>query len=287
MSVFPLVAAAILYLAATLYLSLYLRNLSLRCLRFGRFFLLAGFIFHILCVVFYFFEAGHFIPTTPSEGHLYFTLLLSIGCLALNFRRSLFFVVIVILPLISLALFLFHTGEPAAVSEVVSLPTPSPWLRTHILLTIVGEAFFVLGAAISVVYLIAERQLKRREFSGLIARIPSLPSFDRFLSEILSAGFVLLTLGLVFGIIFAKSHWRVDWLKDPKVIFCVLIWVLYAGILSLRKFSPFYRGHRTAVIAVVGFFSVLFLSWGMDYFVSSSHPRLMIIEQNNTQKSPP
>jgi len=47
-------------------------------------------------------------------------------------------------------------------------------------------------------------------------------------------GFVLLTLGLISGAVWANEAWGTWWSWDPKESWAVSSWVLYAAYLHMR-----------------------------------------------------
>lgn len=226
-----------------------------------------GVMLHCGTLLAYFRHMGVFFPTNTPQSHLVVTGFLASACLFLSARRSALLVIVLLLPLICLSFgFLYWLG---ATEAVVILP--SPWIWTHVLLMLLGEAFFCFAAAASVIYLLAESKLRQREISSLFARLPSLPAFDRFLQELLTAGFGFLSLGFILGIIFAHQFWTGGWWLDPKVLFCALTWIWYAVVVGLRLISRRFWGRSTAFLSVGGFFAIIFLSRGLHYVFPTQH----------------
>lgn len=200
--------------------------------------------------------------------HLVTSVVLSAAGFFLTFRRSWIFLAVILYPLVIAILILSAFMAPMAAD---SADLPSPWLWIHILLMLVGEAFFLLAAVVSILYLIADHQLRRKQLSNFHAGLPSLSRMDSFLSECLWAGFTLLSVGMAIGFMFAKQFWEVGWLLDPKVLFCVLTWFVYAFLLSMRGFQPSFRGRRSAIVACIGLLAVIFLAWGVEMIFPSQH----------------
>lgn len=257
----------VFYILPTLLFLHYLKNFKMSSLRFGRWILTIGVLLHWGTVISYFKHTGVFIPTSAPQSHLVVTGFLAAASLFLSARRSALLVIVLLLPVICLSFaFIYWMSPPAQV-----LNLPSPWIWTHVLLMLLGEAFFCFAAAASVIYLMAEAKLRQREVSTLFARLPSLPAYDQFLGELLSAGFGFLSLGLTMGIIFAHQFWNGEWWLDPKVIFCLATWGWYAVVLVLRGLSPKFWGRRTALLSVVGFISIAFVSQGLHYVFPTQH----------------
>jgi len=262
------ILVCVFYGFAALSLAIYLKNFSYVFLRLNRWLLATAVSLHAGLILAMFFGQQSIFPSNSFQTQLIIGLVLAVMAWFLSFQRSaLFLSKILILLSLSLVIFaslLTPTKEAPLIRD--------PWLWTHIVLTVLGEVFFFVGAAVSIVYLAVNRQLRLRKISSsLFARLPSLSDFDRLLGETLLAGFILLTLGMVLGFMFAERYWGATWIFDPKVLLCLLTWLVYALLLILRQVSSAYRGRTSATLAVVGFLAVILLSSGMDILFQSRH----------------
>lgn len=250
------------YALVAFLIGLYLKSLRFQILQILRWLLFAAVILHL--AIFF---------TDSANPHWITTVLLGIAAWTLSLRRSTLSVVLVLLPILILVL---------AVNAFQSSPNPaelpSPWIWVHILLMIAGEALFFLSAAVSVVYLAASREMKTGKRIGFFSRISNLPSMDLLLQELILVGFLFLLAGMGMGFFFARQYWDVGWLLDPKVLACVGTWIVYASLIVFRFWVPSIKGRSSAWIAVAGFISVVFLSWGVDQFFPSRHINYRITE---------
>jgi cytochrome c-type biogenesis protein CcsB len=144
------------------------------------------------------------------------------------------------------------------------------WLPVHVILLFLGDGAFALAAAAAVMYLIQERQLKRKRLSGWFHRLPNLDLLDELNYRCLTIGFPLLTVGIITGSLWAQQAWGTYWSWDPKETWSLITWLLYAALLHGRL-TVGWRGRRAAVWALVGFASVLFTFLGVNYVL----PRLL------------
>ena len=96
--------------------------------------------------------------------------------------------------------------EAATPGPGANEPMGQVWLGVHILLVLAGYAALLLTAVAAFAYLIQERRLKRKQVSSLLERLPPLATLDNLISKSLGLGFALLTLGLVFGIMWAVIY---------------------------------------------------------------------------------
>jgi ABC-type transport system involved in cytochrome c biogenesis permease subunit len=70
-------------------------------------------------------------------------------------------------------------------------------------------------------------------------------------------GFPIFTLGLILGVVNARSLWGhiFDW-REPKEMFSLITWLVYAAYLHARGLSG-WKGRRMALLLVAGFLLVL------------------------------
>ena len=111
----------------------------------------------------------------------------------------------------------------------------SVWLPIHVTLAILGYAMFVLAASVSLVYLVYESKLKSKRALGPANEgAPSLEKLDRINYRLLGWGFLMLSLAIVSGAIWADATWGHFWSWEPEESWSLVIWILYAGLLESR-----------------------------------------------------
>jgi|Deesub1362A_J573_1020465.scaffolds.fasta_scaffold00882_20 cytochrome c-type biogenesis protein CcsB len=87
----------------------------------------------------------------------------------------------------------------------------------------------------------------------------------------IAIGFPLFSIGgLIMGAIWANSAWGSYWSWDPKEVWSLITWLLYAGYLHAR-FVAGWRGKKVAVLALIGFVGVVFTYLGVNLFLSGLH----------------
>jgi len=129
-------------------------------------------------------------------------------------------------------------------------PMGQVWLGVHILLVLAGYAALALTAVAAFAYLIQERRLKRKQTSSLLERLPPLATLDNLISKSLGLGFAFLTLGLVFGIMWAVIYSPgTSWIGDARITLSLVTWALLLLMMILRA-SAGWRGRKAAVMAL-------------------------------------
>lgn len=144
-------------------------------------------------------------------------------------------------------------------------------IQIHVLFTLLSYAFFWAACVVSVLFLVQERQLKRKEVGDWLFKLPSLEVLDRLNLYALGLGFLSLSVGVLFGFlgIFHRfGHW---WTGDPKQISSLALWGWYLVVWIVRLRSTL-RGKRAALLAVLGFGLVIFTGLGAKMLGNSAHP---------------
>jgi cytochrome c-type biogenesis protein CcsB len=67
----------------------------------------------------------------------------------------------------------------------------------------------------------------------------------------ITVGFLLLSVGLVSGAVWANEAWGSWWSWDPKETWALICWLVYAAYLHTRLIRG-WQGRRPAIVAVVG-----------------------------------
>jgi cytochrome c-type biogenesis protein CcsB len=144
------------------------------------------------------------------------------------------------------------------------------WLYSHIILVFAGEAALALACGTGILYLLQEKGIKAKKPGFFFKRLPSVDLLDSVGYTCLTTGFVLLTIGLITGFIYAKAIWGRFWGWDPKEIFSVGTWLIYAVLLHLRLYSG-WRGHKSAIMTIIGFLIIIFTFLGVNILLGGHH----------------
>ena len=143
----------------------------------------------------------------------------------------------------------------------------------HTISSLLSYVAFLIAFVSGVLFLIQERQLKRKTMGFLFHRLPSLESLDRINFAALGVGFGLLSVGVVCGLAGMRVLLGQWWISDPKAYFTILLWGLYL-LLWLTRLRATLRGRRVAFLSVLGFSLIVFTLLGTTYLVPSLHPYL-------------
>lgn len=136
--------------------------------------------------------------------------------------------------------------------ETPERPITGVYVALHVLVNLLGEAFFLLACGAAVLYLLQEKQLKKKRGGGRLGRLPSLEALDRAAHRFLLSGFPLLTIGIVSGTVWAGRLESGTPAEIARAAFGYGTWLLFGTILVLRAFAG-WRGRRAAYGTIAGF----------------------------------
>ena len=146
----------------------------------------------------------------------------------------------------------------------------SNWLIAHVITCFVGYAAFAVACGMGIMYLIKDRNAKEEEPGSLIASLPDLKLIDDIIHKTILFGFLWLSAGIISGAVWANAAWGTYWSWDPKETWSLITWFVYAATLHAR-FTRGWGGQRIAWLAVIGFLSVIFTYYGVNFLLSGLH----------------
>lgn len=144
-------------------------------------------------------------------------------------------------------------------SQASLSPAARTLLGVHITGIFLSLSLFCVALVTAIMFLLGERQIKHKQFEGIIARFPPLTVLENIHTRSLLVGFVLFTVVIFSGSIFAHlttGHFFVsDSLKQWLSLLC---WIFFALVLLLR-IKRIGRGHQGIVLSLLGFAGMLLL----------------------------
>lgn len=146
----------------------------------------------------------------------------------------------------------------------------SYWLVIHVAAVMIAGALFLVSAAASVLFLLKSRADERGTVGSFLARVPEPMVLDRVAFRVIAVAFPIWTFGaLIAGPIWAYEAWSRYWGWDPKEVWALITWIVYAGFLHARVTAG-WRGRRVAILCLIGFATFLFSFYGVNLLFGGS-----------------
>jgi cytochrome c-type biogenesis protein CcsB len=119
-------------------------------------------------------------------------------------------------------------------------------------------------------YLIKNTQEGKGSSDTLIGSLPPLRQIEDITHKTMMFGFIWLTAGIITGAVWANTAWGTYWSWDPKETWSLITWFIYAITLHAR-YTRGWGGKRVAWLAIIGFVSVIFTYYGVNFILSGLH----------------
>jgi len=228
-----------------------------------------GLVMHTVYIVGRYAAEGHFPVASPHEATSFFAWCIMVLFFALEFRHKVgllgsFVMPVVMMLLVASSLF------PREVDPTLSPVLKSNWFAVHTFLAFIGDAAFALACGVGIMYVVQEHYVKSKHLGGLFQRLPSLESLDYINYRLITIGFPMLTLAMISGALWAEKAWGGYWRWDPREVWALITWLIYALILHARLLAG-WRGRRAAILSIVGFVSILVAFFGIKLLQKGLH----------------
>lgn len=227
-----------------------------------------GFTAQTASIVFRYISAGSLPVTTMHDAASFFSWCIVLIFFVLEYRYKLNLLGPFTMPIV-FVLMLSSSILPREIKPL-SPVLQSYWFIVHIVLAFLGNAAFAMAFGTGLMYLIQERHLKSKHLGGLFQRLPSIQILDEVNYKLISLGFPLLTLAIISGALWAENAWGSYWRWDPKEVWSLITWFIYALVIHARLTAR-WRGRRAAILSIVGFMSVIFTFFGVNLLLKGLH----------------
>jgi ABC-type transport system involved in cytochrome c biogenesis permease subunit len=176
----------------------------------------------------------------------------------------------------TLGAFLVPLATLLAAASVAAMAPPtavnvlfkSRLFALHTLSLFLGYSAFSVSFCAGVMYLLLFDEIAHKKVGRMFARLPSLDDLDRLGQRTVVLGFLLLTAGIVFGMVWARREWGVAWVWESKNVWSLLTWTVYLGYLLTRRLAG-WQGQRAAWLATIGFALTIFTWLGSSALAST------------------
>ena len=229
--------------------------------RFARFALGAAFLLHTVYTVWRGIAAGRLPLANQFEFASGFAWAIAVMGFILYSRLKQEWVMTAAMPMAFLILS-YAAFQPMQIKDIMPA-LRSAWFALHIGSAAFSYAAFAISAGLGVGYLV---QLKK----GKNADDARLKQMDYMGYRIICLGFLLLTVVIFSGAIWAEQAWSSWWSWDPKETWALITWIFYAIYLHQRLRLK-WQGKRMAWLAVIAFVLVIFTFAGVNLLLPGLH----------------
>lgn len=223
----------------------------------------AGFIIHNVAMVLRIIEAQRLPFSNQFEFANSFTWGIVLCFLVLHYKYKFTSVGAFVMPLAFLMM-----GYASMLPKDIKPLMPalqSGWLNFHVGTAIVSYGSFAVACGLSIMYLIGLKSDGKEGKSSL-----NRDAADYLSYRVIAFGFLMLSLVIITGAIWAKHAWARYWGWDPKETWSLITWIIYAAYLHLR-FNRGWHGKAAAWFSIIGFICVIFTFVGVNILLPGIH----------------
>ncbi len=202
----------------------------------------------------------------PMSNQFEFAMMMAWGCVLLGIVLRLRLKADWILPIAIPIAFIVQSYaalQPRDINELMPA-LRSAWFGLHIGAAVFSYASFALSGCIGVKYLLAVKK------GGEAASEEHLEQLDRLSYKLIAFGFLMLTIVILSGCVWAEQAWSTFWSWDPKETWALITWIIYAIFLH-QRLRKSWRGKRMAWFAIIAFICVLFTFAGVNTLLPGLH----------------
>lgn len=152
----------------------------------------------------------------------------------------------------------FPSGRPLPNTDLLAF-------KMHLLIAMLAYSLFTIASLHVLLMALLERRLHDGALPRALRGLPPLLALETLLFRIIWAGFILLTLTLLSGMIYSEELFGKAAQLNHKTLFGVLSWIIFAALLGGRHVYG-WRG-RTAVRWTLTGFLMLVLAYIGSKFV--------------------
>lgn len=135
-------------------------------------------------------------------------------------------------------------------------------LQLHALLALLAYATLAVAALLALMLWFQDRALRRRDLGGWLRVLPPLTQMETLLFRSLGAGFMLLSLTLLTGVVFVDNLFAQD--LGHKTVLSILSWGVL-GVLLFGRWRWGWRGPRAVKLTLTAMALLLLAFFGSKF----------------------
>jgi len=204
---------------------------------------------------------GHAPLSNFYESLVFYAWCIGFMLVILKKRLLTFPIISMIASLIALVFMAYASISPSVERKIQPLipALQSNWLHIHVITCFVAYAAFVISFICGLLYFV--------KWKGAA---PSVETLEEINYRSVAVGFPMLSTGILTGAVWAHYAWGSYWSWDPKETWSLITWIIYALFLHAR-IAKGWKGKRMAFISIIGFLSVIFTYFGVNFILSGLH----------------
>ena len=168
-------------------------------------------------------------------------------------RKNLFDASLVALPLAVLILL----GESLLNAPTIGITQGSPGITAHIITSVVSFGILSIAGVYAMFVALIDFMLRHHRYNKLVQTLPALDTLEELLFHLIKAGFAILTISLLTGMVFINDLFGQH--LAHKTLLSIFAWLVFA-VLLWGRWKRGWRGRVAVRMTLVGI-ALLLLSY--------------------------
>ncbi|HWI41570.1 MAG TPA: cytochrome c biogenesis protein CcsA [Verrucomicrobiae bacterium] len=143
------------------------------------------------------------------------------------------------------------------------------WLYVHVYFAWLCFGAYTLAMAAGVLYLLKLRAVRQGSVNSAFDEFPALERLDELIFSYVVFGFIMDSMMLVAGSMWAKDLWGSYWSWDPVETWSLVSYLIYGVAIHLRL-TMGWRGTKLAWLAIAALVTVIISFFGVNLMVNTS-----------------
>jgi len=206
-------------------------------------------------------HAGILLSTHRGALDLHFFAALSLVACVVS---ALTLVVNLSLAVAALGVIVFPLTALLLAVDTFAAPTTTPesleWqIKLHVTVALLAFSVLSIAAVLAILLAVQERALRHRQFGPWLRALPPLTLTETLLFRLIGAGFLLLTLTLLTGILFVDNLFGQHLIH--KTVLSIIAWLVF-GTLLYGRWRHGWRGRSAVNLTLIGMGVLLLAFFG-------------------------
>lgn len=177
--------------------------------------------------------------------------------LAVNVVRPVAALGVIVFPLAALLLAIDRFLAPQ------TAPIRLDWqIKLHVTLALIAFGVLSIAALLALLLAAQERALRARRMGAWARSLPPLTLTETLMFRLIAAGFALLTLTLLSGVLFVHNLLAQDLVQ--KTVLSLIAWIVF-GVLLIGRWRAGWRGSRAVNLTIAGMIVLLLAFFGSKF----------------------
>lgn len=162
--------------------------------------------------------------------------------------------------ILALVFICINIFKPEIHSKTLMPALQSPWFAPHVIVYMLAYAILGVATLMALYFLLKKQPL------------------DYQLDDLVYVGLAFMTIGMLFGALWAKEAWGHYWSWDPKETWAAITWFSYLVYVHYRQI-PTHKPKLALWVLLVSFVLLQMCWWGINYLPSAQGSSVHVYNQ--------